>query len=821
MQTENRNNHTYDRYAEATANIDAKRLFKVLWSRWYWVVGALALALAGCFAFLQIAKPRYVAEVTLRYSEKQTELNELNKLIQPDGFANQEYITEKYVIQSEEVIYKAVEALKYPFTFYSETTLRQEDVYPFQPFVGQIVAYEPTEYGNGTFEILQSGIINYLSEDKTEEKKFNIATDTLILVRGLSFKINAVARLNQDYTFVYNSAAMMKEEVDDLITVSEEERNLPIMNVSFRHSNRKFAQDFLDKLIKAYEEYNLEQKRRSSNLTISFIREQINIYSDALRKASSQVEGFKQRKSVPDLSSSVSETMAQITEFKTQKNTLNIQKSYISLIEESLSNNTEPVNFGNVGLDNNSDGVMLRLINDLNKLILDRKGLVIGRGLSVNNPSVIAMDEEIKRVKEQILSNIKVQRQKNESTAQIIDQNLSLLQGRLNSLPSVERELIYLEKDREVNQKIYLLLLDKEIEASIVKAGILPSFNVLNRTEAYKIYPQHIRILLMSLLAGLLVGLGSIFLVRFLNNKFTDIAKIVQNEQVHLLGIIQRYPDKVQNNEKDLLQFLEHRSLFAESVNGIRTNLSFLVENNATSEKGKLLVITSEISGEGKSFVSINLAISLTKTGKKVLIVVSDLRRSKLHHFFNNNNKIGLSNYLSKKIEDVHKVIHHSVVEGLDYITAGPVPFNPTELIQNERFEQLIAVCQKDYDYVLIDTAPIGLVSDNIPLLQKSDLVLFIIRWMYSSKEAYVLANQIVTEYGVKSIGVMVNDFYKDDLYTDLSPTAYYNSRGGYSYKYSYDYYGKSNGYYEAKPSANGSIWSKMKDWTKKPFSKK
>jgi capsular exopolysaccharide synthesis family protein len=323
------------------------------------------------------------------------------------------------------------------------------------------------------------------------------------------------------------------------------------------------------------------------------------------------------------------------------------------------------------------------------------------------------------------------------------------------------------------------------------------------------------------LLAGLLVGLGSIFLVRFLNNKFTDIAKIVQNEQVHLLGIIQRYPDKVQNNEKDLLQFLEHRSLFAESVNGIRTNLSFLVENNATSEKGKLLVITSEISGEGKSFVSINLAISLTKTGKKVLIVVSDLRRSKLHHFFNNNNKIGLSNYLSKKIEDVHKVIHHSVVEGLDYITAGPVPFNPTELIQNERFEQLIAVCQKDYDYVLIDTAPIGLVSDNIPLLQKSDLVLFIIRWMYSRKEAYVLANQIVTEYGVKSIGVMVNDFYKDDLYTDLSPTAYYNSRGGYSYKYSYDYYGKSNGYYEAKPSANGSIWSKMKDWTKKPFSKK
>jgi tyrosine-protein kinase Etk/Wzc len=300
-----------------------------------------------------------------------------------------------------------------------------------------------------------------------------------------------------------------------------------------------------------------------------------------------------------------------------------------------------------------------------------------------------------------------------------------------------------------------------------------------------------------------------------LNNKFTELTKIGQNERVNLLGIIQRYPNKIQNNEKDLLQFLDNRSLFSESVNSIRTNLSFL--SDVPDQKGKLLVITSELSGEGKSFVTLNLATSLTKVGKKVLIVVSDLRRSKLHRFFNNNNKIGLSSYLSGKVDNFQKVIQHSVIEGLDYIPSGPVPFNPTELIQNERFDKMITTAQEHYDFVLVDTAPIGLVSDNIPLLAKSDLVIFIIRWLYSSKEAYLLADQMTEEFNLKSVGVIVNDFYKDDLYASIASASYYASKGyGYNYKYTYDYYGKTNGYYTDEASSKRSLWQKITRWGQK-----
>ncbi len=789
MNIEKQNNSTIDRYSEAAAGIDLKRLVRVLWSRWYWIVGAIVMALLASFIFLKVSKPRYVASVTLRYNEKKTELDELNKLIQPDGLGGgQEYLTEKYVIESEEVINGAVALLKNPFTFKKKGAFRDDDVYPYQPFTAQILYHDKTEFGNGTFELLQNGVIKYVSKDKSEEKQFDLAKDTLIAVKGFGFKVTSIQNLEDQYVVTYNDLESVKEAVDNKIDVKEPERNLPILELSFTYNNQKFTQDFLNKLLASYEDYNLAQKRKSSDLTIKFIQDQIKLYSNSLKQASSKVADFKQRNAVPSLQSSMTDVMNKMAELETQKSTIEIAHSYINLLEENLSSNRfETINIGNVGLDATSDVVLVRLINDLNAVLLKRKDALI-KNFSVNSQQVKALDDEVERIRGQVLSNIKIQKQKNETVLQMVNQNINTLKGRVGSLPEVERQLLYLESDRAVTDKIYSLLLNREIEASIVKAGILPSFNVLTRTDAYKTYPPSFQIILIAFFIGLVVGILLIFGTRYLNDKFVDVNKIGQNEKVNLLGILNRYPEKVANSGEDIIRFLDNRSLFSESINSIRTNLSFLVGHQQS--KGKLLVISSEISGEGKSFVTVNLAISLTKTGKKVLIIVSDLRRSKIHRFFDNKNKVGLSTFLAEKNETKEEVINHSTITGLDYITAGPVPFNPTELIQNPRFDQLIEDCQNQYDYVLIDTAPIGLVSDCIPLLLKSDLVLFVIRWLYSSHEAHLFVNQLAEEYDIKNVGVIVNDFYKDDLYASLEPASYYASRGyGYYYKGTYSYY--------------------------------
>lgn len=790
---ENNSKKHIDRYTEVQANIDIKRLVRVIWSRWYWVLATTFLSLLACFVFLKVSNPRYVASVTLRYNEKKTDLDKINQLVQPD-FNNQEYLTEKYVIESEEVINATILKFDYPFTFLKKNTFRNEDVYPYQPFTAKIISADAATYGNGKFELKTSGIITYISEDETEEKTFNISKDTLIAVNGLSFKINSVERNSEDYVFTYNDLNSIKKAIDDKIDVKEAERNLPILEISFTYFNKKFTQDFLEKLIVAYQEYNLKQKEASSDKTIDFINDQIKIYSSSLNQASTALADFKQRNDVPSLQTSMTEVMNKMTDLETQKNNIEIQRSYINLLENSLSNKFETINIGNVGLDATSDGVLVKLIGEMNNAI-SRRNVAMVKGYSVNSADVKAFDDEIERIRAQILSSVNIQKQKNESTLRLVNQNIDLLKGRVGGLPNVEKQIIFLQSDRDVKEKINLLLINKQIEASITKAGIIPSFDVLTQTGAYKTYPQGQKVLLICLIVGLGIGLGSIFLMRYINNKFTEVGKVGQSERVSLLGIINRYPNEVLNNQKGITNFLDNRSLFSESVNGIRTNLNFL--SGEEKDKGKLIVITSEISGEGKSFVTVNLAISLSKTGKKVLIIVSDLRRSKLHKFFNNNNKVGLSNFLAGKIPSLDKAIHASVIENLDFIPAGPVPLNPTELIQNTIFEDMLEDCRKKYDYVIVDTAPVGLVSDNIPLLRKSDLVVFIVRWMYSSREAYMFPDQLAEEHNLNSIGIIINDFYKDDLYASLAPASYYASRGyGYNYKYNYDYYGKPNGYF-------------------------
>jgi tyrosine-protein kinase Etk/Wzc len=808
-----------DRYAEVSANIDFKRLLRVLWSRWYWIVVALTLAMLGCFLFLRFSTPRYTASVTLRYNQKKTQIEELNKLIQPEGAGTDEYLTEQYVIESEEVIKTAIDKLNNPFTFYRQHTFRKEDVYPFLPFTGKITSYDPSVFEHGMFKIEPNGQITYTNEDETVENKFDVNKDTLIVVKGLSFRINSIKSLEDDYLFRYNDLDAIKKAVDDKISVDEAEQNLPILDVSFSYYNRPFTQDFLDKLIESYREYNLAQKKKSSKLTIDFINDQISIWSNSVKQASSSVSEYKTRLGVSSLQTSMVEVSNRMAELEKDKNLLEIQKSYIGVIKQSLSNRFEPINIGTIGLDQTTDKVLVELINELNKALLQRKDKIMKR-FNINSEEIKNIDSETERLREQILSNIRVQEEKNNNTIQLLTNNVNEIKGKLNNLPRVERDLIYLQNDNEVKNKIYLLLLNRKIEASITEAGILPSFDVITHTEAYKVYPQALQVLLICLILGLSVGIGSVFLSRFINNTFSDVAKIGQNENVNLIGIINRYPNKVENNESDINRFLDNRSLFAESINSIRTNLSYLTHNEPAAKKGKLLVVTSEISGEGKSFVTVNLAISLTKINKRVLIIVSDLRRSKLHKFFNNNNKQGLSNYLSGKTNDYKTVIHKGGVDRLDFIPAGPVPYNPTELIQNNRFEQMIDDCLANYDYVIIDTAPIGLVSDNVLLLQKSDLVIFIIRWLYSSQEAHLLPDQVTQEYNLKKVGVIVNDFYKDDLYASLAPASYYASRGyGYSYKYSYEYYGKTNSYYADEEKTN--LWQKLTKQIKSLFKKR
>lgn len=249
---------------------------------------------------------------------------------------------------------------------------------------------------------------------------------------------------------------------------------------------------------------------------------------------------------------------------------------------------------------------------------------------------------------------------------------------------------------------------------------------------------------------------------------------------------MKKFPTKLDKSNKQVLSLEKPKSVFAESIRSVRTNLSFL----AAQKKSKVICITSEIAGEGKSFMTINLASTLALIDKKVVIVAADLRKSKMHKAFEVDNDKGLSTYLAHQHE-IKDILLETHVDNLAFVPSGPNPPNPSELIQSERMQSLIDYLSAHYDFVLIDTAPLGLVSDSVPLIRNSDINLFVIRSGVSRIGAATVPAKVSREYNLNNVVIVLNAFENDSLYARYYTTNYSNS-----YYNSYYYYADYSGYY-------------------------
>ncbi|GAB2784090.1 polysaccharide biosynthesis tyrosine autokinase [Rhabdobacter roseus] len=792
MNRENENAF-FEQLLGSSESINFQRVGKVFLSRWYWIVSALILAGIFCFLYLKLATPQYVTSVTLKYSDKQSELDEISSSKPTFLFntSSNDYLTEKYNVQSPEVVQNAISKLNNSFTFYRMKDLRRIDVYPYKPLVLEVLAYDPKKYQHGTFHLETD--FELLYEVNEQEVPFKLAARAIITVPGLTFRINKIdTQEDYLYEFTFNDPARLVSSLAWRISLDEVEEAMPVMSLSFRHHNYKFTEDFLEKLLEAYGEYDLKQKQQSSDLTIRFIKDQVEVYAASLKEAARDLELFKQRNQLFNVSSSASEITGKVRELEQRKNELEIQRAYIAMLEKNLGSTFEPVNYLSIGLDGTTDGVLIGLLERFNTLISQRKDLLLK--FSPNAATIRNLDEELNKYRQQILENIALQEQKNTGTIKILTENINTQKSRFGQIPALEKNYIYLQSSFDVNQNIYSLLINKEIESSIVRAGMLPSFRVITQPETDKVSPKSFQIITLFVFAGLLLGLGSVLTARYFNQSFSDIGRVDTHPRVSLLGIVHHFPQKITNSGQDLTNFLTDRNIFTESMSALRTRLSFSKSKREgyLPGEGKQIIITSEKSGEGKSFVTVNLALSLTKIGKRVVVIGADLRKSRLHLFFNDSNQRGLSDFLQEKITDLTKVPLSSSVPNLYYIPAGPAPFNPGELLQKPLFETLLAYCRQQYDYVLIDTAPVGLVADNVPLLQQCDHVLFILRWLYSDQEAYRIPGQLADEYDLPEVKVIVNDFYPDNLHGSFTSSPSYGS--GYSH-YRYDYAYRDNGY--------------------------
>lgn len=783
--------------------ISLNNLLRVLKSRWYWILGTLLLSMVICYLFLKVTQPEFQSEATLKYnSNEQSQVTDMSQMLFPDFMQDQQYLAEIYTLKSVSLVGKALDTMGHHFIFQARDELRMANIYPEKPFEADILYYNPDEYQRGTFNLNygeKALELNYLSP-QGQEMTFELRQGDTVSVPGLQFALSSIHGVNHsDISFSYMDFFTIKENVVNSLVVAEAEKGVPVLQASFTGNNALFTRDFLKALMLSYEEYDLELKRRSSDQTLNFINEQVGIFEDLLGESSSKLADYKKQYDFIDIQASSAEMLASLTELRLQKNTLEIQRQNIGVLTNDIQQGEEVIS-GVIGLDNTTDQVLVGMVNELNQLRAQRRQMLLN--YSSESSQVKNLDEEIAGLQTRVVQSAQVQQQKNSQAMQLIDSEIAKINGRLGSMPTAEKDLISLTSDVQVNQNIYSLLLNKKLESSITKAGVLPSFSVLDMPRvSKKVAPKTAMIIAVFLILGLGIGVGLIFLKRMLNNRFANLGELNQLNGVSVLGVINHFPDDVTQSKEALRELLENRSVFSETINAIRTNIAYLTQNG---EK-KVIALTSEVSGEGKSFVSLNVAIAMTKIGKKVLIMASDLRRSKLHRYFNNSNRVGLSTFLSNGQHDPNVIVQHSAIQGLDFITSGPVPLNPSELLYQERFWAMVQQLKQQYDYVLIDTAPIGLVSDSIPIIRKADLNIFIVRWLYSSTRSYELPLQMANEYKLNNMYIIVNDYKKDDLYSSLNDDEF--GYGGYS-KY-YANYSKyyDNAYYENEDT----WWDKLK----------
>lgn len=780
------NNGTYTPPAQRQS-ISIVKLLKILLSRWYWIGISFVLTFALGMLYLGITRPKFEAEAYMKYNQdnKSSRFTMNADKILSGGNSGSDYLAEIYIMRSITVLYNALDSLHSNFYFYTHAGLKPVNVYPSEPLTAKVLNYDIDTYQGGKFTLRKNGKgydLQFKNTDASPDVNINLpnikAGDT-VKIPGLSFLVQGVNSTYNTVHFNYIDYWVIKGFAKDLI-IKEAERELPILKASFSSDNADFTRDFLKAAINAYVAYDLEEKRLSSEQTLDFINEQVNTFEALLKKSSTRLEDYKKQNSLVDVQISSREYMQDLSELRTRKYMLDIQSRNIDNVVEDIKNNKDVVT-NLVTTDGAPDQVLNGMVSRLNELRFQRKQQLIN--FSPTSPIIKNLDEEIEGHKKRIIENVNNQRQKNQNALQVINSQLDQINTKIGHIPAAERDLVYLTSDVDVNKNIYSLLLNKKLETSIVKAGVVPSFSVIDYPRiAVKIFPRTVLLSCVFAILGIAIGVILIFIKRSVNDKFSDIDALNANPNIPVLGIINHYPFNEKVSDTSLSHIYESRSVFTETVAAIRTNVAYL-----TGGGKKVIAVTSEVSGEGKSFVSLNLAISLTKINKKVVLMAADLRRSKLHRYFNDANRIGLSTYLADDKQKATDIVMHSGIPGLDYVTSGPVPINPSELIYLERFWALIDEFKQQYDFIILDTAPVGLVSDSIPILRRADINVFVLRWLYSGNQASILPSSTAQEFDLHNVHIVVNDYKKDDLYGGLGST----NAAGYS-----KYYAKYSSYY-------------------------
>lgn len=552
----------------------------------------------------------------------------------------------------------------------------------------------------------------------------------------------------ETYYFTLYHPDMLSREYLSKIKVQPLSYSGSLIKINFRGENISKAINFLNKYIDNYLENNLEKKNKQSVSTINFIDSQISEISDSLVISESRLKNFRSANQVMDLSFQGQRSYEQLAQIEADRNNLEQQSRYYNYVinyfktKQDMSGMVPPISA------NISDPIMNQLVSDLIILNDKRSGL---SNQSEKNLFLGQIENQIEMKKRTILENVTSNLSTLNITRNELDYRYDKLSREISNLPKTELNMVNIQRKFNLNETIYTYLLQKRSEAAITLASNYPDFEILEpaRTITSKIVkPNSMKTYLLLLFIGFLIPTALLFTRELFNNNISSVYDVERMIDHSVLGVI--YSNKY---KYESVVMKSPSSVIAESFRNLRSN----VFTKLKSKKPKIILTTSSQPQDGKSFVTFNLAASIASVGYKTVIIDCDLRRPTLHLKFGTDNRKGVSTFITNSTS-LKDVINKTDIENLHFISAGPLLPNPSELIDAGALDELINIVSSEYDYVIIDTSPIGLVADSLQLVKYATYILVVTRNNYTRKDVFASALDILESNNIADYDVIIND---------------------------------------------------------------
>jgi len=620
----------------------------------------------------------------------------------------------------------------------------------------QIVSYIPSIHFNQRFKF----------DDIVSTKYFNFKIQkTKSFVKDFTVNNNLYFQLNNlnELTLIYQGS--LEAEPASIAST--------IIKVTFRGSDKAKVTDFLNSLTSSYLERGLEKKNKTALNTVDFIDSQISDIADSLHYAESTLKNFRTAEGVLDLSFQGQQVFEQLNKLENERAVLEVQKKYYQDLERYLTHNTEISDVLVPSSINVVDPILTNLITQLIALNTERAGLVRNAN-SQQNLYLSDVNLKIENVRKNILETVKNSLNTINNSMNETNYRMSKASGTISQMPKTELQLKGIERKFKLNDEIYTFLLQKRAEAQIARASSLPDYEIVDPailSMAGTVAPQTKLNYLLALILGIFLPTAFVLMKDFLNNRISEPEEVEKFTNLPILGRIYRNFHRSKQIVND-----HPNSSVTESFRAVRTNFQFFSEGG----KRQVLLLTSSASGEGKSFCSMNLGTVFALNGHKTVLLEFDLRKPKIHQEFGSSNIIGISSFLIDKanIEDIILPTH---IENLDLISAGPAAPNPAELINSERTAELIDKLKELYDYIIIDSAPAGILTETILLMKHTDLNIFVVRLNKTLREGFRTAIKTLLTNKIDNISILINDLnikreshkygYDNKYYTDDKST--------------------------------------------------